>query len=129
MPFMRQLFRAGVKRRIPLTTERRELRCFKSRRIAIDIYWALTHHPNRFIEIQRQWGRVPPPGWDGDAWCAGSPPTLYWQCAWNKSTGQFAIATGAKYLDTRELLLQKIGSGGDGIVQCVPMRVDWPESH
>jgi hypothetical protein len=56
-----------------------------------------------------------PAGWDGDAWTReSSHGNSYWLRAWNKSTGQYAIARAEKYEDARKRLLETINNGGNG---------------
>jgi hypothetical protein len=60
-------------------------------------------------------GPVLPAGWDGDAWAReGEGKNSYWLRAWNKITGQFAIAQAEKYEVAASLLRDRISEGGTG---------------
>jgi hypothetical protein len=62
-------------------------------------------------------GPALPPGWDGDSWMREAPnASSYWLRAWNKNTGQYAIAQAADYEDARRSLLERIRLGGSGRV-------------
>jgi len=62
-------------------------------------------------------GPVLPAGWDGDAWkCEGTGTNSYWLRAWNKETGQYAVAQASTYESAQQLLQDSVAQGGSGKV-------------
>ncbi len=60
-------------------------------------------------------GPALPAGWDGDAWKREKKDSnSYWLRAWNKKTGQYAIAQASTYEAARQLLQKRIAAGGTG---------------
>lgn len=63
------------------------------------------------------YGPVLPAGWSGDAWKReGASENSYWLRAWNKATGQYAVAQADTYEAARQLLQDCIAQGGTGKV-------------
>jgi len=60
---------------------------------------------DKFIE-----GPVLPVGWTGDSWVRPEP-TGYFLRAWSKSTSEWAVENGDKYVETRDALVARIRNG------------------
>jgi len=82
--------------------------------------------PDDYTEDRMTDGPRLPEGWTGDAWTRqDANGSSYWLRAWNKTTGQYAVARADKYEAARLVLQKKISQGGTGKAE-ITSTTNWP---